>query len=235
MIKQILRETMPGRAARLLRDFRRQRRRLDAFLDENLPDTEQGGGAVVITGPTRIGKTTVGGELCRSLGWRHVQMDGQTGWWHSPDHGAQIPAFLRAREARRVAKRIMVRTGGGAVLDSYLLLSAFAAEPRACAAWVRQGRIVVLSSEAGLEDRLAAMRDYRRTGRCWTSRLTEDQLRQVAQRSVRECRMINDLAARHDFTVHLLDCHAFAASTRDSAGRIGRMLSGAAPGALAAE
>ncbi len=182
----------------------------------------------MILGPTRIGKSTVAAGVARALGLRHVQMDDHTYWWHKPEHEAQPLVFLREREARRLAGRIMRQAEGrkAVILDSYMLLSALTSAPRACADWIREGRIVVLSSDASLDDRLAAIHSHRSVGRCWTSGLTAEQVRQVAQRSVRECRMVNDLAERYDFPVHMLDPHAFEASARAAADRIGRLVSG---------
>ena len=242
MFKRLLRETWPGRAITFLPELVIRPRQLEQFLDDQLMGSGQGSRSIVVTGPSRIGKSTVAAEVAHVHGLKHVNVDPYTSWLsiralnQPPLWFVRTRDRVRTREALRLADSMMQRSSRGCVVDAQLLCMGLSAAPRRFASLIREGRIIVFSSTAGLDERLAAIQVDRETGKCWTSPLGMETVQQIAYDCVRDCRTVNDLADRYDFPVHMLDCHAFETSTRAAAGRIVRMLSGqSAPKPLAAE
>ena len=78
MPKRLLRETWPGRAITFLPELVIRPRRLEQFLDDQLMDSGQGSRSFLVTGPSRIGKSTVAAEAAHVHGLKHVNVDPYT-------------------------------------------------------------------------------------------------------------------------------------------------------------
>lgn len=172
----------------------------DSIAQHPLPDLP----SVVISGTLRCGKTKVSRSLTRQLGYHRLVTDEIRNATY-----LDCPQAEKRRIAKYVYRRILLRFPRGVLLDGTAALD----PPRDLPPWTQARGIAFFAIGYSFdrpEDKHRDLLAYRNSQRCWTSRtLSDADMRDIAERVIRQSQTIRTYCAAHDLPYFDLDSARF--------------------------
>jgi len=149
---------------------------------DSLPDPPDGGApSVIISGPVRSGKSTVSKLVCLQSSARYFQFDLIQKLWVD-EHKANDESVLDL-----VLENVCRKYPRGMVIESSSLIFNGRAPAAAMVAYFAGHGIrtvLIGSAEASVDEKVEALVGHRNVKNCWMAGLTEDALRDRAERIV---------------------------------------------------